>query len=55
MSNFFAPSMVALVETEHSTVLEDDPARHRYSTLILTHYLNVWSETEEQDFQRYLQ
>jgi len=53
--NFFPLIMLALGEIEYSTVLEDDPVRLHYSTLILTHDLDLWSETEERDFQRYLQ
>jgi hypothetical protein len=55
VSGFFPLSTAALSQIEYSTVLEDDPARFHYSTLILTHDLNIWSETVEQDFQRYLQ
>jgi len=48
-------SMIALSQTEYSTILEDDPARFRYQTLILTHDLNIWDEIEKQEFQKYLQ
>ena len=53
--SFFPLSTVALSETEYSTVLEDDPARFHYSTLVLARDLDMWSEAGEQDFQRYLQ
>jgi len=55
VGGFFPLSTVDLSQIEYSTVLEDDPARFNYSALILTHDLNIWSETEEQDFQKYLQ
>jgi len=53
--SFFPLSTVALSHTEYSTVLEDDPVRFCYSTLILTRDLNMWSETGELDVERYLQ
>jgi hypothetical protein len=46
--------MVALSQNEYSTVLNNDPARFNYSTLILTHDLNQWDETENQAFQEYM-
>jgi len=53
-SEFLPLSMVALSQNEYSTVLENDPARFNYSTLIVTRDLNLWDETEKQNFQRYM-
>lgn len=54
-SEFLPLSMVALSQNEYSTVLEDDPARFNYSTLILPYDLNLWDNTENQDFQSYME
>lgn len=52
--DFLPLSMVALSQNKYSTVLEVDPARFNYSTLILTRDLNLLDETENEYYQRYM-
>jgi len=44
----------ALSQNEYSVVLQDDPARFNYSTVILTRDLNLWDEAERQEFIKFM-
>lgn len=51
----FIQTLPALSQIEYSIVMEDDPSRFNYSTLIIPNDLNLLNYAESQNFQQYLQ
>lgn len=54
-NNFIIQNLPALSQIDYSIVMNGDPLRFNYSTLIIPNDLNILSDTESQDFQQYLQ
>ena len=53
--NFIIQTLPALSQLDYSLVVEDDPSRFNYSTLIIPNDLDILNDDESQDFQQYLQ